>query len=94
LQLTPDQEKYWPALEEAIKARSTGRQQRLAALASRLNQPGDVDAPELLRLRADNSAQRAANSRSVSMRGNPFGKRSTRTRSGGWAFSPSVFSTW
>ena len=28
LQLTPEQEKYWPALEEAIRARSAGRLQR------------------------------------------------------------------
>lgn len=60
LQLTPEQEKYWPALEEAIRARSTGRQQRLAALADRLRQQRDVEPVELLRERADNLAQRGA----------------------------------
>src|SRR5262249_22921948 len=59
LQLTPEQEKYWPALEEAIRARSTGRQQRLAVLINRPNQEGDIAPFELLRQRADNMAQRA-----------------------------------
>jgi hypothetical protein len=59
LQLTPEQEKYWPALEEAIRARSTTRQQRLAALAEKLRgQPANVDPAELLRERADNLIQR------------------------------------
>ena len=60
LQLTPEQEKYWPALEEAIRARSTGRQQRLTALAGQLNQQRDVEPLELLRERANNLAQRSA----------------------------------
>jgi LTXXQ motif family protein len=60
LQLTPEQEKYWPALEEAIRARSAGRQQRLAALAEQFRQPREVETFELLRKRADNMAQRAA----------------------------------
>ena len=58
LQLTPEQEKYWPALEEAIRARSMGRQQRLGALLNRLNQQSDADLFEQLRKRADNMAQR------------------------------------
>ena len=61
LQLTPEQEKYWPALEEAIMARSTGRQQRIAALAERVHQQqADVEPFQLLRERADNLAQRSA----------------------------------
>ena len=60
LQLTPEQEKLWPALEEAIRARSMGRQQRLGALLNRLNQQSDADLFEQLRKRADNMAQRAA----------------------------------
>jgi len=60
LQLTPEQEKYWPALDEAIRARSTGRQQRLTALVGRLNQQHDVQPLELLRERANNLAQRSA----------------------------------
>jgi len=59
LQLTPEQEKYWPALEEAIRARSTGRHERVAALAEKLRgQPANVDPAELLRERADNLIQR------------------------------------
>ena len=59
LQLTPDQEKYWPALEEAIRARSAGRHERVAALAEKLRgQPANVDPAELLRERADNLIQR------------------------------------
>ena len=58
LQLTPEQEKLWPALEEAIRARSMGRQQRLGALLNRLNQQSDADLFEQLRKRADNMAQR------------------------------------
>src|ERR1700730_11192539 len=33
LQLTPDQEKYWPAVEEAIRARMKNRQARLERVA-------------------------------------------------------------
>jgi hypothetical protein len=33
LQLTPDQEKYWPPLEEAIRARAKNRQARLEQFA-------------------------------------------------------------
>ncbi len=60
LQLTPEQERYWPAVEDAIRARSTGRQQRLGALRSRLSQQSEVDPFALLQRRADNMAQRAA----------------------------------
>ena len=54
LQLTPEQSKLWPALEEAMRARATGRQQRLMALAAKLNQPGEMDPVVLMRERADN----------------------------------------
>ncbi len=57
LQLTPDQEKYWPAMEEAIRARSAGRQQRVAAW-ERLRDQKEVQPFELLRLRADTLVQR------------------------------------
>src|ERR1700754_1033882 len=33
LQLTPDQEKYWPAVEEAIRTRMKNRQARLERVA-------------------------------------------------------------
>ena len=54
LQLTAEQSKYWPALEEAMRARAKGRQQRLMALASKLDQPEEADPIALMRERADN----------------------------------------
>jgi hypothetical protein len=60
LQLTPEQAKYWPAVEEAIRTRAMGRHARLAASAARLREPRDADPIELLRQRADTLSQRAA----------------------------------
>src|SRR5258708_32889676 len=37
LRLTPDQEKYWPAVEEALRARATPRLARRPHLAARGN---------------------------------------------------------
>jgi hypothetical protein len=59
LQLTPEQAKYWPAVEEAIRNRAMGRQVRLAALARQRDQ-GDRDPIDSVRRRADALAQRAA----------------------------------
>jgi hypothetical protein len=64
LQLTPDQEKYWPAVEEAIRARSKNRQARLAQLAE-LRDSSPMDAlhernpVELMQRRAESLSQRA-----------------------------------
>jgi hypothetical protein len=60
LQLTPDQEKYWPAIEDAIRARATARQERSEKLRARLSQQRERDPVEFLRERADVLAQRAA----------------------------------
>ena len=60
LQLTPDQAKYWPALEEAIRARAQTRYARIQAIADQLGQGKDVDPIALFRGRADALAQRAA----------------------------------
>jgi hypothetical protein len=59
LQLTSDQAKYWPAVEEAIRNRAMGRQVRLAAL-SRQRDQGDSDPIDIVRHRADALAQRSA----------------------------------
>src|SRR5215470_16733602 len=59
LQLTPEQAKYWPAVEEAIRNRAMGRQTRLAALARQRDQ-GDGDPIDMVRHRADALSQRAA----------------------------------
>jgi hypothetical protein len=63
LQLTPEQAKYWPAIEEAIHARADARVRRIAsftAMAEKASQQREVDPIELLRGRADALAQRAA----------------------------------
>ena len=43
LQLTPEQTKYWPAVEDAIRARAQARYQRFAAVAERLGHGREVD---------------------------------------------------
>ena len=69
LQLTPDQEKSWPPIEAAIRARARDRQARIAAGAARLREqrersPIDVlrdrDPVEFLQRHAAALAQRAA----------------------------------
>lgn len=56
LQLTPEQSKMWPAIEEAIRARAAIRHQRIARLQS--GQFGDGPLVDLMRTRADNLIQR------------------------------------
>lgn len=64
LQLTPEQEKYWPAVEEAIRARAKNRQARLERVAD-LRDQGSMDVVrdrnpvELMQRRADALTQRA-----------------------------------
>ena len=60
LQLTPEQAQYWPAIEQAIRARAQSQYQRITAAAERLGQGREVDPIELLRGRADALAQRVA----------------------------------
>jgi len=70
LQLTPDQEKYWPAVEEAIRARAKNRQARLEKVAE-LRDSGPMDAlhernpVELMQRRAERLGQRAADLKKV-----------------------------
>lgn len=65
LQLTPDQEKLWPAVEEAIRARAETRYRRLAALGERMDQSRDIDPVQLYRQRADVLTERAAGLRKL-----------------------------
>jgi hypothetical protein len=74
LQLTPDQEKLWPAVENAIRARSKDRQARLARAEDRAEQRRDQgvaeslrdrDPVEFLNRRADALAQRSADLRNL-----------------------------
>jgi hypothetical protein len=69
LQLTPDQERYWPAIEEAIRARAKDRMTRLEAVTTGVAERADRSPIENLRdrdpiaflnRRADALAQRSA----------------------------------
>ena len=66
LQLTPDQEKYWPAVEEAIRARAKNRQARMERVAALRESGGLKEAVgernpvELMQRRAEMLGQRAA----------------------------------
>ena len=68
LQLTPDQEKYWPAVEEAIRARAKNQQARFERVAElrdsmRDSSPMEVvrerNPVELMQRRAETLTQRA-----------------------------------
>ena len=83
LQLTPEHAKYWPAVEEAIRARAQTRYQRIAAVAERLDQQRAVDPIELLRGRADALDNEPPDSKSSSMRGSRSTRASAPTRSSG-----------
>jgi hypothetical protein len=70
LQLTPDQEKFWSPIEQAIRQRAKDRQERLGGVVDRTEGRADQGAlenlqnrnpVELMQRRADNMAQRAAN---------------------------------
>jgi hypothetical protein len=69
LQLTPDQEKYWPAIEDAVRARAKDRQARITNAVARVSELRERSPIEALRdrnpvdfmhRRADALAQRAA----------------------------------
>jgi hypothetical protein len=69
LQLTADQEKYWPPIEEAIRARAKSRQSRLESLTTGVADRADRGLIEVLRdrnpvefldRRAEMLAQRSA----------------------------------
>lgn len=60
LQLTSDQAKYWPAIEEAIRSRAEERRERLERFAARMREPQpDRNIVRVLQNRADNLAERA-----------------------------------
>ncbi len=70
LQLTPDQEKYWPAVEEAIRARAKNRQARWERVAqlrdsSPLEALHEKNPVEIMQRRADSLNQRAADLKKV-----------------------------
>ena len=49
LQLTPDQEKYWPPIEDAIRARAKDREARLASAQARVAEIRSRSLSEVLR---------------------------------------------
>jgi len=51
LQLTPDQEKYWPAVADAIRVRAQNRNARLARIAETVGKMSDESASDVLRNR-------------------------------------------
>jgi len=51
LQLTPDQEKYWPAVENAIRARAEDRKARVAKISETVGRRADQNSVEVLRNR-------------------------------------------
>ena len=60
LQLTPEQMKYWPAIEDAIRSRAEARRERLQRLMTEVRDPQpDMNFIEVLERRADNLNQRA-----------------------------------
>ena len=70
LQLTPDQMKFWPAVENAIRNRAEGRQARIAKMAETVGskiQEGPIevlrnrDPINFMQRRAEALGQRAAN---------------------------------
>ncbi len=70
LELTPDQEKYWPAVEDAIRARAKNRQARFERVAE-LRDSSPMEAlhernpVELMQRRAESLSQRAADLKKV-----------------------------
>jgi len=60
LQLTPDQAKLWPAVEDAIRSRATMRAGRLAKLIALRDQERVPDPIQIMNIRADGLMQRGA----------------------------------
>jgi len=63
LQLTPEQQKFWPPIEEAIRARAEARVHRIAQIRSLAEQAGqrEFNPVELMRGRAEGLTERGAN---------------------------------
>jgi hypothetical protein len=81
LQLTPDQERYWPAIEEAIRARAKDRITRLEGVTTGVAERADRSPIENLRdrnpiefmtRRADALAQRAADLKNLAAAWQPL----------------------
>jgi hypothetical protein len=92
LQLTPDQEKYWPAVEEAIRTTAKNRQARFARVAE-LRESGSMEAigerspVELMQRRAETLSQRAADAKKLADAWEPLYKELTPDQKKRMAFA-------
>jgi LTXXQ motif family protein len=59
LQLRPEQNQMWSAVESAIRERSAARHARIVRIATQRNNTGDRNIIELMRARSDSLSQRA-----------------------------------
>ena len=93
LQLTPEQQKYWPAIESAIRTRAQNRQARLAQAAETVGKRVDENAVEgwrnrdavaFLNRRADALAQRSADLKKLADAWQPLYRTSVPNRSSAW----------
>ena len=92
LQLTPDQEKYWPAVEEAIRARMKNRQARLERVAELRDSSSPMEAVErnpveFMQRRAEILNQRAADLKKVADAWEPLYKTLTPDQKKRMAFA-------
>jgi hypothetical protein len=72
LQLTPDQEKNWPAVEQAIRDMAKARQERMGGWREHAKAEQGEDAIARLRARADRMTQRAAELRKLADAAEPL----------------------
>jgi len=81
LQLTPDQEKYWQPIEDAIRSRAKGRQARVEAVTTGMAERADRSPIEVLRdrdpiaflnRRADALSERSAELRKLAAAWQPL----------------------
>lgn len=59
LGLTPEQQKLWPAVEDAIRSRATMRINRISKLVALRDSDKDVSPIEMMKIRADALANKA-----------------------------------
>lgn len=60
LGLTPDQQKLWPAVEDAIRGRAAQRHERVSKLVAQARSEDDINPIDLMRSRATALSQKAA----------------------------------
>ena len=102
LQLTPDQQKYWPAIENAIRARAEDRKARLAKIAETVGKRADESSVEVFRnrdpiaflqRRSEALAQRSADLDKLAEAWQPLYKTLVPNKGSAWRPSRSLYST-